>query len=74
MSVLPDLEEQARITDMLFVVAIVAEEFKVVVVEDNRDVRDVFGCNVFLMVNYVTILFMATLAESAVYRTPFGNE
>ena len=59
---------------MLLVMAIVAEKFKVVMVEDNRDVGNVFGCDVFLMVNYVAIMFVATLAESAVYCTTFGNE
>ena len=72
--VLPDGEEQTRITDMLLVMAIVAEKFKVVMVEDNRDVRNVFGCDVLLVVNYVAIILVAMLAESAVYCTPFGNE
>ena len=72
--VLPDREEKFCVTDVFFVVAIVAEKFKVVVVEDNRDVGNVFGCDVFLVVNYVAIMLVAALAESAVYCTPFGDE
>ena len=59
---------------MLFVVTVVTQIFKVVMVEDNRDVRDVFGCDVFLMMDYVAIMLVATLAESAVYCTPFRDE
>ena len=59
---------------MFLVVAVVTQIFKVVMVEDNRDVGNVFGCDVLFVMNYVTILFMATLAESTVYRTSFGDE
>ena len=72
--VLPDREEKSCVSDMLFVVTVVTQIFKVVMIENNRDVRDVFGCNMFLVMNYVTILFMAALAESAVYRPSFGDE
>ena len=72
--VLSNLEEQTRITDMFLVVTVVTQIFKVVVVENNRDVGDVFGCDVFLMMNYVTILFVATLTQTTVYCTPFSNE
>ena len=74
MPVLSYLVQQTRITDMLFVVAVVTQIFKIVMVENNRDVGNVFGCDMLLMVDYVTILLVATLAESAVYRTPFGDE
>ena len=72
--VLPNREDQTSVSNMFFVVAVVAEKFKVIVVENNRDVRDVFGCDVFLMVNYVAILFMATLTQTAVYRTSLRYE
>lgn len=72
--VLADLVQQTRISDVFFVMTIKADKFKVIVVENNRDVGNVFGCDVFLVVNYVTILFMATLAEPAVYCTPFRDE
>ena len=72
--VLSDLVQQTAVSDMFLVVAIVAEEFKVIVVENNRDVRDVFGRYVFLMVNYVAVLLVATLTQTAVYRPSFGDE
>ena len=74
MSVLPDREEKSCVSDVFFVVAIVAEKFKIIMVENNRDVGNVFGCDVLFVMNYVAIMLVATLAESTVYCTPFGNE
>ena len=72
--VLPDREEKSCVSDVFFVVAIVAEKFKVIVVENNRDVGNVFGCDVLFVMNYVAIMLVATLAEPAVYRPSFGDE
>ena len=72
--VLPDREEKSCVSDVFFVVAIVAEKFKVVMVESNRRVADVFRTDMFLVVNYVTVVFMAALTETAVYCTPFRDE
>ena len=72
--VLPNREDQTSVSNMFFVVAVVAEKFKVVMVESNRRVADVIGSNMLFVMNYVSILFMATLTQTAVYRTSLRYE